>query len=114
MLQAIVKGDIEEIQLITNADPSQLESRDATGHTPLHIAAGEGQLTILEFLLSRAVGRENFENALNNYHFQYISIWIRSMHNAQCDILDVHVTICPCSRWSPGIRARFQQLWISV
>jgi 7,8-dihydropterin-6-yl-methyl-4-(beta-D-ribofuranosyl)aminobenzene 5'-phosphate synthase len=92
--EAIIKGDLNAVQTILEADKSLLEARNSENFTPLLLASIHGQLEIARFLIEmganiHAGDNENstpLHNAAARGHSDIISLLIdKGAHINQCD-----------------------------
>jgi 7,8-dihydropterin-6-yl-methyl-4-(beta-D-ribofuranosyl)aminobenzene 5'-phosphate synthase len=92
--EAIIKGDLDSVRTILEADERQLEARSSDNFTPLLLASIHGQLEIARFLIEKGANihagdNENstpLHNAAARGHLDIISLLIdKGAHVNQCD-----------------------------
>jgi len=84
--QAVIRGDLEAVCSMLDAEPTLLESRNTDNLTPLHLASVHGQTAIASFLLEKgaeidAGDNENstaLHNAAGRGHQEIISLLIKN------------------------------------
>ncbi len=52
------QGDLSRLKAVVDADPSVVEARGESGRTPLHFAAANGQVKVVDFLLEQGANPE--------------------------------------------------------
>ena len=55
-------GDLEELQEVLSNNPERIEERDSKGRTVLSVAAGGGNVAIIEMLLSLGADQETLDD----------------------------------------------------
>ena len=57
MIKAAKKGDVAAVQRLLGIDKALVDARDKDGSTPLHCAAGTGDVRAIEILLAGGADR---------------------------------------------------------
>jgi len=72
--EAAKAGDLQKVQALVKANPDAVNLKDGSGRTPLHWAARNDHLGIVEFLLSSGADVQAVDNL--GYTALYYSVWL--------------------------------------
>lgn len=72
--EAAKAGDLQKVQALITADPGAVNLKDGSGRTPLHWAARNDHLGVVEFLINRGADVQAVDNL--GYTALYYSVWL--------------------------------------